>query len=252
MTVIQLRRGTATQWSTANPILALGEAGVETDTQKIKFGDGVSTWTALPYGAQTDISGKSDVGHKHPVADISDSTTVGRNVVTAADALAARNAIGAGTSNLVIGTTSTTAMRGDKTYGFAEITGTVGTAQLPPLAISEPHVVASETAMLGLVAQRGDVAIRTDINKSFILAADAPATLSNWKELFAAGSVISVAGKTGAVLLAKADVGLGSVDNTTDLNKPVSNATQTALNDKANTSHTHGSADILAVDGGAP
>lgn len=42
--------------------------------------------------------------------------------------------------------------------------------------------------------------------------------------------VDSVAGKTGAVTLVKGDVGLGLVDNTTDLGKPVSTATQTALN----------------------
>lgn len=44
--------------------------------------------------------------------------------------------------------------------------------------------------------------------------------------------VVSVAGKTGAVTLAKADVGLGSADNTSDLNKPISTATQTALDGK--------------------
>jgi hypothetical protein len=47
-------------------------------------------------------------------------------------------------------------------------------------------------------------------------------------------TVTSVAGKTGVVTLVKADVGLGSVDNTSDANKPVSTATQTALNLKAN------------------
>lgn len=46
--------------------------------------------------------------------------------------------------------------------------------------------------------------------------------------------VKSVAGKTGAVILEKGDVGLGNVDNTSDANKPVSTATQTALNLKAN------------------
>ena len=51
--------------------------------------------------------------------------------------------------------------------------------------------------------------------------------------------VSSVAGKTGAVTLAKADVGLGNVDNTSDTAKPISTATQTALDGKAATSHTH-------------
>ena len=45
-------------------------------------------------------------------------------------------------------------------------------------------------------------------------------------------TVTSVAGKTGAVTLQKSDVGLGNVDNTSDLNKPISTATQTALDGK--------------------
>jgi hypothetical protein len=55
----------------------------------------------------------------------------------------------------------------------------------------------------------------------------------------AAAPVASVAGRTGAVTLAKADVGLGNVDNTSDTNKPISSATQSALDGKAATSHTH-------------
>jgi hypothetical protein len=47
-----------------------------------------------------------------------------------------------------------------------------------------------------------------------------------------AAPVQSVAGRTGAVTLAKADVGLENVDNTSDANKPVSTATQTALDAK--------------------
>ena len=48
---IQVRRGTASEWTTANPILAAGEMGVETNTNKFKFGNGSSTWTALSYAA---------------------------------------------------------------------------------------------------------------------------------------------------------------------------------------------------------
>lgn len=48
-------------------------------------------------------------------------------------------------------------------------------------------------------------------------------------EAAAAAPVQSVAGKTGAVVLAKADVGLGNVDNTTDLLKPVSTAQAAAI-----------------------
>lgn len=51
--------------------------------------------------------------HTHTAANISDSTTVGRAVLTAADAAAARAAIGAGTSSLVLGTTAGTAAAGN-------------------------------------------------------------------------------------------------------------------------------------------
>lgn len=46
---IQLRRDTATNWSTNDPVLAEGEPGYETDTGKLKFGDGVTQWSLLPY-----------------------------------------------------------------------------------------------------------------------------------------------------------------------------------------------------------
>lgn len=46
---IKLRRGTAAQWTAANPVLAAGEPGFETDTGKHKIGDGASAWSALDY-----------------------------------------------------------------------------------------------------------------------------------------------------------------------------------------------------------
>jgi hypothetical protein len=48
---IKFRRGTATQWSSANPVLAAGEMGVETDTRKFKFGNGSSQWSSISYAS---------------------------------------------------------------------------------------------------------------------------------------------------------------------------------------------------------
>lgn len=48
-TRMQQRRGTASQWTTANPTLAAGEIGFETDTNKFKIGDGVNLWADLSY-----------------------------------------------------------------------------------------------------------------------------------------------------------------------------------------------------------
>lgn len=46
---IQLRRGTAAEWDYVNPILLVGEQGLETDSNKIKIGNGASAWNSLPY-----------------------------------------------------------------------------------------------------------------------------------------------------------------------------------------------------------
>jgi hypothetical protein len=50
-TRMQQRRGTAAQWTAANPVLAAGEIGFETDTNKFKMGNGTSAWSALTYFA---------------------------------------------------------------------------------------------------------------------------------------------------------------------------------------------------------
>lgn len=57
-TKIQLRRGTASEWMAANPILAAGETGFETDTKKAKVGDGSTAWNSLGYTfvSQADLS----------------------------------------------------------------------------------------------------------------------------------------------------------------------------------------------------
>lgn len=47
---IQLRRDTASNWTSANPTLAAGEMGLETDTDQFKIGDGTTAWTSLSYG----------------------------------------------------------------------------------------------------------------------------------------------------------------------------------------------------------
>ena len=48
---VQLRRGTASQWSTTNPLLAEGELGLELDTGKFKIGNGTQLWNALVYAS---------------------------------------------------------------------------------------------------------------------------------------------------------------------------------------------------------
>ena len=47
--LIQIRRDTAANWTSANTVLAQGELGAETDTSKIKIGDGSTAWSSLAY-----------------------------------------------------------------------------------------------------------------------------------------------------------------------------------------------------------
>ena len=54
---IQFRRGTASAWTSANPTLAEGEMGIETDTDQFKIGDGLTAWTSLSYGGVAGASG---------------------------------------------------------------------------------------------------------------------------------------------------------------------------------------------------
>lgn len=57
-TVIKLRRDTAADWVTANPVLAEGEAGLETDSGLVKYGNGTSAWADLPYTTASSVKTK--------------------------------------------------------------------------------------------------------------------------------------------------------------------------------------------------
>ena len=56
VTQIQIRRGTAAQWTSANPTLASAEFGYETDTGKFKIGDGSTAWNSLGYKASGTVT----------------------------------------------------------------------------------------------------------------------------------------------------------------------------------------------------
>lgn len=90
---------TTANWGTART-LTIGETG------KSVNGSSNVTWSLTEIGAAPTI-------HTHTASQISDSTVVGRSVLTATDAATARAAIGAGISNLTIGTTAGTAKEGN-------------------------------------------------------------------------------------------------------------------------------------------
>jgi len=107
--------------------------------------------------------------------------------------------------------------------------GLIPTSQIPPLAISQPFVVASQAAMLALTAQRGDVAIRTDISETFILSTDNPGTLADWLQVLApTAGVASFNTRTGAVTPASGDYTVAQVTGAAPLASPALTGTPTA------------------------
>ena len=104
---------------------------------------------------------------------------------------------------------------GNGNIPILDSSGKLADSVIPKVAITNTWVVASQTEMLALSnAQEGDVAVRTDLNKSFILKTTGYSTLANWQELLTPTDVVtSVNGSTGAVTVTLA--GLGGVSTTT-------------------------------------
>ena len=90
----------------------------------------------------------------------------------------------------------------DAVSGYAGLDGSgkINSSQLPAIAITDTFVVASEAAMLALTVEVGDVAVRTDIEQTFILRVADATVLANWTQLQTpTDAVSSVFGRSGVV-----------------------------------------------------
>lgn len=76
-TIIQVRRGTASQWT--NQVLATGEIGFETDTLKFKIGDGTTAWGSLAYAK----AGSADTATSASTATSATSASSATNATNA-------------------------------------------------------------------------------------------------------------------------------------------------------------------------
>jgi hypothetical protein len=179
---IQSRRGTAAQWTSSNPTLSAGEFGFETDTLKLKIGNGSTAWTSLAYTGLTPTEIAAAI-----------SAAVSGIIDSAPGTLDTLNELAA-------------AINDDPSF-FSTLSTSLGTKQDKVTNVSD-----TEIGYLDGVTS----AIQTQINTKAPIA-DPTFT----------GTVSGIS---------KSMVGLGNVDNTTDANKPVSTATQTALDLKANSS----------------
>jgi hypothetical protein len=89
--------------------------------------------------------------------------------------------------------------------GYAPLDGSgkIANSYLPSIALTDVFTVASQAAQLALIAEEGDVAVRTDLNKSYVHNGGSSGTMSDWQELLTpTDAVLSVNGGTGAVTIA--------------------------------------------------
>jgi hypothetical protein len=104
---------------------------------------------------------------------------------------------------------------GDRSWGqqtfvplsWFDANGQLLSSHTPQISVISTNPVANQAEQLALTAQPGDIAIRTDTGKTYILQGQDPTQFSNWTEMPAIGKVSSVNGQQGTVTLGSADVG---------------------------------------------
>ena len=143
---IQLRRDTSTNWSAANPVLASGEQGFETDTLKLKIGNGVSAWNSLAY--VIDVSS---------LATSADVTSAVNNLVDAApgtlDTLNELAAALGDDANFASTVTSSLALKADTTTVTSSLALKADTT-----AVTSSLALKADASSLATVATSGDYA----------------------------------------------------------------------------------------------
>lgn len=186
----------------------------KTQIDAIKY-DKLYTPDKTQIAAQTDASKNLSVGGK--VTAVSGFAKTG---ATDADLL-----LGAGGTKSV----ADFQLKNEKgqANGYASLgaDGLVPSTQLPSFV--DDVLEFASLASFPATGETGKIYVALDTNKTYRWSGSAYIYITS-------GAVDSVAGKTGVVTLVKADVGLGNVDNISDANKPISIATQTALNGKVN------------------
>ena len=260
---ILLRRGTAAEWTASNPILLEGEVGVETDSKKLKVGDGLTVWASLPYITLTPTAAAS------LYAPIANPTFTGTVSLDTGVSIVFEGA----TANAYETTLAVTDPTADRTLSLPNATGTLATqehvtneigthssdttsvhgigdtAALATMTYADTAVSthSADTTSVHGIADTADLATKAYADAA---ASNAVSTSLGTHEL----DTLSVHGIADTSLLVtttgtqthtnktittpaglvKSDVGLGNVDNTADTGKPVSTAQQTALDLKAN------------------
>ena len=290
-TRMQQRRGTAAQWTAANPTLAAGEIGFETDTNKFKMGNGSSTWTALTYFANsaivTDLIGGALPATLDTLTEIVAAinqdpaffTTIATNLSThAADTTSVHGITD--TAALATQTYVTDAIAG-VTGDYSAMAGVGISWNAGTEAFDIDNTVATQTYADGVVGTHSTdtTSVHGIADTSALATTTNVSTAQTAAETFATGAVtthnsattnihgiadtsllVTTTGTqtltnktiTSPSGLVKADVGLGNVDNTADTAKPVSTAQSTAIATAKAEAIADATSQVNAILTGAP
>ena len=288
---MQQRRGTAAQWTAANPTLAAGEIGFETDTNKFKMGNGSSTWTALTYFANsaivTDLIGGALPATLDTLTEIVTAinqdpaffTTIATNLSThAADTTSVHGITD--TAALATQTYVTDAIAG-VTGDYSAMAGVGISWNVGTEAFDIDNTVATQTYADGVVGTHSTdtTSVHGIADTSALATTTNVSTAQTAAETFATGAVtthnsattnihgiadtsllVTTTGTqtltnktiTSPSGLVKADVGLGNVDNTADTAKPVSTAQSTAIATAKAEAIADATSQVNAILTGAP
>ena len=126
VTQIQIRRGTAAQWTSTNPTLASGEQGFETDTGKFKIGNGSTAWTSLAYAAGTGTVTSITAGTGLSGGAITTSGTIAIDTATTADLTTAQTLTNKTLTTPVITNPKITLTYAAKTAAYTAVSGDEG------------------------------------------------------------------------------------------------------------------------------
>ena len=219
---ILLRRDTASNWTSGNPVLASGEVGYETNTGKFKIGNGSTAWTSLSYASvPIGLSVLNDLSDVTITSAANGDFLRWNGSAWVNDAVnLSTDTIGSYVESLVAGTGVT--LTNNSGEG-ATPTVAVDTTVIAPLA--SPTFTGTVSGVTKTMVGLGNVDNTSDANKPVSTATQ---TALDLKAPLASPTFTgTVAGITATM------VGLGNVNNTSDANKPISTATQTALDLKA-------------------
>ena len=220
---IRIRRDTAAAWASANPVLGLGEMGLETDTRKTKFGDGLSAWNSLSYSVDKSQIGLSNV----------DNTSDANKPISSA-------------TQTALDLKANSADVYTKAESNSNYEPKSASIQAHIIDQSNPHSVTKAQVGLSNVDNTSDAnkPISTDTQTALDLKADSSSvyTIAQSDLNFEPKNTniqSHISNTNNPHSTTKAQVGLGNVDNTSDVNKPISTATQSALDLKANSANVY-------------